>query len=122
MDTLAKQPGLGLRELARATGYAPTSIRHAVLRLEAAGALQRRPEAGRQAHRLTGRPPAATLPPPLRDLLDWLRAHPGATPPQAVSAFPDKHFLTIRHRLKQLVRRGLANESRTGRFLQYAAN
>lgn len=81
MEAIQATPGIHERGLARLTGLAPTTVRHHVDVLAAHGLVRKRRD-GRRTRLFDGRPgtPAAApaLEPELRQLDDWLRAHPDA--------------------------------------------
>ena len=108
-----------MRQLARSTGFSLTAVRYALGKLEASGIVCNTSPRGRFSYKLTGRQVKARIPPHLRELAQALAREGGMTPVEAVHAF-SAPAVTTRHRLKQLVRHGLAHERRRGWRLTYA--
>ena len=117
-DALSDGEGRGVRELARRTGFSPTSVLHALRRLEATGAVMRLAFGNSHLFLLAG-PGHRRVPGHLEALHALLVSRGRLTPAHAVSAFSEVPAVTTRHRLGQLLRLGFASCHRDGNRLTY---
>jgi len=117
------QPGIGVRGAVEASNRAPMTVRAALKRLDALGAIAVRSGPGKRVQHfaVTGLPQPGA-PRHLQPLLSFM-AEQGreVTPSEARKHFGDVPEITIRHRLTQLERSGFVQLRRVGRRLYYSA-
>lgn len=123
VEALRRSPGLGVRAVARTTGRAVMTVQYALRSLETDGVIRVRTVGRAKAHYVTGRPipEPPRLPAQWSALFAFLERHGPITLKQAYEAFPGTPMVTTRYRLRELVARGLAVDSRNGRFVSYEA-
>jgi predicted transcriptional regulator len=118
-------PGIGLRELARTTGIPPTSVAHHLTILKRHGLITEG-RSGRCCFFLDAsmeiqkaRAAAMQRDTALREVLDWLAAHPEAPQIDILTAMEDLGWSrsTTQYRLRRLAGAGLVSASgHTGRI------
>lgn len=128
MATLKAQPGLGFRELSKASGVAAGTLNHHLNVLERHGYAwsishgpKRRTFPGRRPDDVAALAAArkAGLGPGMQTLLAFVQGHPFCCQREVFDAFPGMPRSTVQHTLARLEREGFVRRSFYGRYCRY---